>query len=100
MKRFLFVYVIFCIGILFSVNSHACIGCEPCSKGFTLTYKCCKETNKDDCITKDPTKEGVSCEEKGSNGYTKSVVACCKEYIFGVIKKCVEPKECGFEDCM
>ncbi len=96
MKKILSLLII-CIGIFSTTDLYACIECETCPKGFDLVYKCCKESNNNDCIIKDPNK-AFRCNED-PNGYTKNVVACCGKNFFGM-KKCVEPNDCINADCI
>ena len=50
-KILLFSIVLTSIGF-YSTHACACIGsdCKPCPTGFTVTQKCCKSTDSNDCV--------------------------------------------------
>ena len=43
---------VFCVNIFLATNVFACIGsdCKPCPDGFSITRKCCKNSDENNCI--------------------------------------------------
>ncbi len=52
MKKILLFFTALCIGTFSSLDSYACrnSNCKPCPDGFSYTKKCCKSSNRNECI--------------------------------------------------
>lgn len=83
MKKILFLCLgVFCVAI-FSERVSACAdsNCKPCPDGFTITNKCCRDSDKNDCITLG--NEIEDCGQGQWRDYPRSLPVttrgCCKD---------------------
>ena len=99
MKKALLVYTIFCMGILFSVSSYACVGGKPVcysvcvDMGFHLDRRCCKKDSSD-CLTAELPKQ--KCGEGEFSAYPQEQKKCCNSSLTRCNQhfkeRCLQPK--------
>ena len=114
-----------CMGIVLAFDASACIGsdCKPCPDGFSVTKKCCKGSDKNECVILNDVIE--DCGVGQWSEYSKSIPVisneCCtdatenncrfinhykgfcgigefKEYPYSPVKKCC--KDDGENNCV
>ena len=84
MRKILFLFAVISVIVIEGIkNVSACIGseCKPCPIGFSLTKKCCKDTNKSDCFILNDEIEDCGQGEwlEYPEHFVVAVKECCKD---------------------